>query len=159
MTNESRRGAIASVETLARRMPLVVLACAALLVAGWWVLARGPYYPPPPPMYPAPYPYPPPPVYVYQPVPVVQPTVCGCVDCGCAPCMGCACGGPGGCICEMDACACGAGDCVAVPPLAVRDQAGGRPVRPTWRAPWESAAGGLGLAVPLLVLAFWRRRS
>jgi hypothetical protein len=162
--------ALAVAEPLARRMPALLLLCAALVAATWVVLARGPYYPPPPPpVYPAPYPYPPPPpVVVYQPMPVVQPTVCGCVDCGCAPCVGCGCGGPGpcacggpGCVVELDACACGdcAGDCVAVPPIAIRDRRAGPAVRPTIRGSWESALGGVGLCVPLLVLALWRRRS
>ena len=154
--------------TVARFMPLILLGCAALLTAQWWVLARGPWGPPgarPPPPYPPPYPAGPPVVY-YQPMPppvIVAPAVCACADCGCAPCYGCDCGGPGGCICDLNGCGCaGCGvDCAAVPPVTVGEGAGREPaslMRPGRTALLQSVLAGLGLLLPIGLLWIWRRR-
>jgi hypothetical protein len=153
---------------VARFMPLILLACAALLTAQWWVLARGPWGPPgapPPPYYPPPYPAGPPVVY-YQPMPppaVVVTPACACADCGCAPCYGCDCGGPGGCMCDLNGCGCGGCgvDCAAVPPVTVGDGGGSDPaslVRPGRSALLQSVLGGLGLLLPIGLLWIWRRR-
>jgi len=163
---ELQAGGVAAV--VARSMPLILVACTALLLAQWWVLARGPWGPPgapPPPYYPPPYPAGPPVVY-YQPMPppvVVAPAACACADCGCAPCYGCDCGGPGGCVCDWNYCGCGGCgvNCAAVPPATLGDGTGTEPagmVRPGPAALLQSVLGGIGLLLPIGLLWLWRRR-
>ena len=139
--------------TLAQRMPHLMLGFAALVLASWWVLARGGQDPS---------------MHRQPPPPQQDSSSAGGCDCGGADCSGCdfsACD-CADCACDIgDACSgCDLGgiDCVAVPPGAVThtfdaaDATAGRP-RPARRhglGVWSS----LGLLVPLAVMFWWRRR-
>ena len=138
---------------LAQRMPHLLLGFAALVLASWWVLARGGEEQP-----------------VHRQPPPAQQDSSAAGGCDCSGCdlSACDCAD---CACDIgDACsACDVGscDCIAVPPGAVThtfDAAADRgAARGRDRPRCDRRAGlhtwaSLGLLLPLAVMFWWRRR-
>ena len=120
--------------TLVQRMPHLLLGLAALVLASWWVLARGGEE------------------QAKRNPPAQQQSSNAGADVACDVCVGC---DLSACDCDCGGCDVGGCDCVAVPPGATHglEAAGGRD-RPAGARSWAS----LGLLVPVVVMLLWRRR-